>query len=350
MKLMNKYARRRILAGFIVFVLLLGGVVAYVNKGLIRAAIEQLQGNDYPGPGSGKVQITVKAGDSGESITNQLLKAGVIKNFRTTYQLILDTNPTFYPGIFSLKLQMRSSDAISALTDQNSASLQRTTIKEGLRASVMFGVLAESTGVPKSEFEALFTKPAEFGLSPQLPNLEGYLFPATYTFAPGSNAKQILQTMIDRMQEEIDSFGIPASKVHDVLTLASVIQKEARIKEDFYKVSRTFLNRIAAGMHLQSDATVSYGVGGNTVSTSRADRANNNGYNTYLHAGLPVGPISAPGSVAIDAALHPADGRWLYFCTINLDTGETVFSETYAQHEKAVALWQAWMKEHPGYE
>lgn len=347
---MNKFARRRILAGFIVFILLLGGAVAYANKGLIRAAIEQLQGNDFPGPGTGEVQITVKAGDSGEAITKQLLDAGVIKSFRTTYQLILDTNPTFYPGIFTLKLQMRSADAIAALTDQNSASLQRTTIKEGLRASVLFGVLSESTGLPKSEFEAFFKKPQEFGLSAKMPNLEGYLFPATYTFAPGSTAKEILQTMVDRMQDEIRSFGIPANKVHDVLTLASVIQKEARIKEDFYKVSRTFLNRIAAGMHLQSDATVSYGVGGNTVSTSRADRANDNGYNTYLHPGLPVGPISAPGSVAIDAALHPATGKWLYFCTINLETGETVFSETYAQHEKAVAQWQAWMREHPTYE
>lgn len=350
MKSLNKFARRRILAGFIVFVLLLGGAVAYANKGLIRAAIEQLQGNDFPGPGTGEVQITVKSGDSGESITTQLLEAGVIKNFRTTYQLILDTNPTFYPGIFRLKLQMRSADAISALTDPNSSSLQRTTIKEGLRASVMFGVLAESTGVPKADFEDLFTKPQQFGLSSKMPNIEGYLFPATYTFAPGSTAQQILQTMVDRMQDEIDSLGIPANKVHEVLTLASVIQKEARIKEDFYKVSRTFLNRIEDGMHLQSDATVSYGVGGKTVSTSRADRANNNGYNTYLHAGLPVGPISAPGSVAIDAALHPADGKWLYFCTINLETGETVFSETFAQHEKAVALWQAWMKDHPGYE
>lgn len=347
---MNKFARRRILAGFIVFLLLLSGAVAYANKGLIRAAIEQIQGNDFPGPGSGKVQITVRAGDSGESITNQLLKAGVIKNFRTTYQLILDTNPTFYPGIFTLKREMRSADAISALTDQNSASLQRTTIKEGLRASVLFGVLADSTGIPKSEFQALFTKPQEFGLSAELPNLEGYLFPATYTFAPGSSAKELLQTMVDRMNEEIRSFGIPSNKVHDVLTLASVIQKEARIKGDFYKVSRTFLNRIDIGMHLQSDATVSYGVGGNTVSTSRADRANNNGYNTYLHAGLPIGPISAPGSLAIDAALHPAQGKWLYFCTINLETGETIFSETYAQHEKAVAQWQAWMRDHPGYE
>lgn len=347
---MNKFARRRVFVGFVLFFLLVIGAVGFTNKGSIRAAIEQLQGNDFPGPGTGEVQITVREGDSGEVITKQLLEAGVIKNFRTTYQLILDTNPTFYPGIFTLKLQMRSADAISALTDQDSASLKRTTIKEGLRASVLFDVLAKSTGNPKSEFEEYFKKPQEFGLSSKLPNLEGYLFPATYTFAPGSTSKEILQTMVDRMQEEIQAFKIPAEKVHGVLTLASVIQKEARIKEDFYKVSRTFLNRISDGMHLQSDATVSYGVGGNTVSTSRADRENNNGYNTYLNPGLPIGPISAPGSVAIDAALHPASGKWLYFCTINLETGETLFSETYSQHEKAVAQWLAWMKENPQYE
>ena len=347
---MSKYTRRRIFVGFSLFIVLLVGVAGYANKGAIRAAYEQLQGNDYPGPGTGEVTLTVKSGDSGEAIANELVAAGVVKNFRTTYQLIIDTNPTFYPGIFTLKKQMRSIDAINALTDQNSAYLQRTTIKEGLRASVLFGVLAESTGIAKSEFEALFNKPSLFGLDSSVPNLEGYLFPATYTFAPGSTAKEILQVMVDRMQQELDAFGVSKDKVHDVLTLASVIQKEARIKEDFYKVSRTFLNRIKDGMHLQSDATVSYGVGGNTVSTSSSDRANKNGYNTYLNPGLPIGPISAPGSVAIDAALHPAVGKWLYFCTVNLETGETVFSETYAQHEKAVALWQAWMREHPEYE
>jgi UPF0755 protein len=347
---MNKFARRRILVGFVAFIVLLGGVVGYANKGLIRATLEQLQGNDFAGPGNGQVEITVKSGDSGESIANQLVAAGVVKNFRTTYQLILDLNPTFYPGVFTLKREMRSIDAIKALTNQESASIKRTTIKEGLRASVIFGVLAESTGIAKSEFEALFDKPEEFGLAAKLPSIEGYLFPATYTFVPGASAKDILQTMVDRMQDELDFFGIEPKKAHEVLTLASIIQKEARIEGDFYKVSRTFLNRIADGMHLQSDATVSYGVGGNTVSTSRADRANKNGYNTYLNAGLPIGPISAPGSVAIDAALHPAVGKWIYFCTVNLETGETVFSETYAQHEKAVAQWLAWMKANPGYE
>lgn len=347
---MNKYVRRRILVGALAFVILLTGVVGYANKGMIRAAIEQLQGNDYPGPGTGEVTLTVNSGATGESIVEQLVDLGVVKNFRTTYQLVLDTNPGFFPGVFTLKKEMRSVDAIAILSDANSGALKRTTIKEGLRASVLFGVLSESTGIAKTEFEALFKKPAEFGLSASLPSIEGYLFPATYNFPPGSTAKEILQTMVDRMQQEINSFNIPADKVHEVLTLASIVQKEARLKEDFYKASRTFLNRIDDGMHLQSDATVSYGVGGNTVSTSKADRSNPNGYNTYLYPGLPIGPISAPGSVAIDAALNPADGKWFYFSTINLETGETVFSETYAQHQVAVEQWLAWMRENPGYE
>jgi UPF0755 protein len=155
--------------------------------------------------------------------------------------------------------------------------------------------------------------------------------------------------MVARMQAELKKFGVSASDTHRVLTLASIIQKEARITEDFYKVSRVFLNRIELGMLLQSDATVSYGSGGTTVTTTDAERADPNGYNTYVNPGLPVGPIGAPGSVAIDAALNPASGNWIYFCAVNLKTGETVFSSTYAGHAKAVKQWQQWMRENPGW-
>ena len=140
---MNKYVRRRILVGALAFVVLLTGVVGYANKGMIRAAIEQLQGNDYPGPGTGEVTLTVNSGATGESIVEQLVELGVVKNFRTTYQLVLDTNPGFFPGVFTLKKEMRSVDAISILSDANSGALKRTTIKEGLRASVLFGVLSK---------------------------------------------------------------------------------------------------------------------------------------------------------------------------------------------------------------
>jgi UPF0755 protein len=348
---MDKFNRRRLsLLIAIILIAVVGGSVAFTYRGEIRSAIEQLQGNDYPGPGTSEVEVTVNSGDSGEVIAKRLVEAGVVKNFRATYKYILDTNPTFYPGVFSLKLQMDSKSAIKALSDPNSASLERIIIKEGLRANVVFKVLSESTGIKFSEFNELFQEPGVFGLDPRLKNIEGYLFPATYTFAPGATAKQILQQMIDRMLMELRSLDISSDQAHEVITLASIIQKEARLTEDFYKVSRTFKNRLEDGMHLQSDATVSYGVNGNTVSTSSADRANKNGYNTYLYAGLPVGPISAPGSVALDAALHPAKGDWLYFCTINLETGETLFSSTYAEHEVAVAKWISWMKDHPEYE
>lgn len=345
------FVRRRLAALLAVLLIVaVGAGVAYLNRGVLRAGFNQLLGNDYSGPGVADVKFIVNSGDAGETIARNLVAADITKDFRVTYQLILDLNPTFYPGTFAMKTHMTSAAAIAVLTDKNSASLERVVIKEGLRASNIFAVLSEHTGVATAQFQQYFKQPTEFGLSAKLPSIEGYLFPATYTFVPGSSAKQILQVMVDRMQQELDKFGVSANEANRVLTLASVVQKEARIQSDFYKVSATFLNRIKVGMRLQSDATVSYGVNGSTVSTSAADRANDNPWNTYLHDGLPIAPISAPGALAIDAALHPATGKWLYFCTINLETGETVFSNTYAEHAKAVALWQAWMKEHPGYE
>jgi UPF0755 protein len=326
------------------------GAVAYANRSAIRSGIDQLIGNDYQGDGYSSVLVDIQPGDTGETVANSLVEMGVVKSFRTMYKLILEANPKFYPGTYKLHLHMSSQSALNALLDPNGSITDRILIKEGLRANVILDKLAAATGIPRSEFSAAAKQRAAIGLPADAVSIEGYLFPATYTFSPKATAVEILKTMIERMQQELNKVGVSDSDRNRILTLASIIQKEARQEPDFYKVSRVFQNRIKAGMHLQSDATVSYGVDGNTVNTSAADRANDNGFNTYLHAGLPIGPISSPGSVAIDAALHPAAGTWLFFCAINLATGETVFSTTLAEHEKAVAQWRAWMKEHPGYE
>lgn len=346
---MSKFGRRRLLVVISLAVVLLGAI-AYANRSAIRSGFDQLIGNDYQGEGYSSILFEVKPGDTGESIANSLVDQGVVKNFRTVYKLILDENPKFYPGTYKLRLHMSSQAALNALLDPKSSITNRVLIKEGLRASNILDVLAKATGIARSEFHDAANQRDAIGLPADAVSVEGYLFPATYTFSPKATAVSILKTMIARTQEELDRFGVKDADRHRVLTMASVIQSEARLEPDFYKVSRVFYNRIKAGMHLQSDATVSYGVNGNTVSTSAADRANNNGFNTYLHAGLPVGPISSPGAVAIDAALNPAAGSWLFFCAINLKTGETVFSTTYAEHGRAVALWRAWMKENPGYE
>lgn len=334
-----------VLAAFVVLV----SVTGYAFRAQIRATIDTISGADYSGTGSGSVNLVIEAGDTGEVIANKLVDLGVTKNFSYTYKRIIALNPKFFPGTFTLRLKMATDEALKLIADPNSRLVTRVTVKEGLRIGNVLQVLADATGIPKSDFEAAVSDSTVYGLPANIPNMDGYLFPATYEIEPGASAKSIIQMMVDRMKSELDEFGVAPADVHRVLTLASIVQKEARITSDFYKVSRVFLNRIDQGMLLQSDATVSYGSGGTTVTTTDAERADSNGYNTYVHPGLPVGPIGAPGTTAIDAALHPADGNWIYFCAVNLKTGETIFSSTYAGHAKAVKQWQQWMRENPGW-
>jgi UPF0755 protein len=258
---------------------------------------------------------------------------------------VLRENATFFPGQYKLSLQMSSGSAINALVGGNTRVEKRVLIKEGWRATQIFAALSSAYGVPMADFEAI--KPSDLSLPESALNLDGYLFPATYSFTPGQSAISMLRSMHERMQIELDKLGISRSQEHRVLTLAALVQREGRSANDFAKMARVFLNRIDSGMLLQSDATVSYGANSATVATTAEQRANDNPWNTYLHAGLPAGPISAPGSAALVAALNPADGTWLYFCTVNLETGETEFNATYAGHLKSVAKWQAWMADHP---
>ena len=135
---------------------------------------------------------------------------------------------------------------------------------------------------------------------------------------------------------------MPVELRQEILIKASIIQREARFEQDFYKVARVIENRMMPDNQetfglLQMDSTAQYGYGelhDGTVSTSEEAQFDDNPWNTYVHPGLPIGPIANPGDTAIDAAMHPADGPWLYFVTVNLETGETVFTETYAEHQQ----------------
>lgn len=333
----------------LVALLVIGGGGAYVFRAQIRATIDTISGVDYQGSGSGPATLVINSGDSGEAVASALVKAGITKDFSYTYKRIIARNQQFIPGSFALKRHMSAESALTLLANPSSRVVKRVTVKEGLRIGVVYKVLSDATGIPVTDFVTAGKNPADFGLPASIPSIEGYLFPATYELPPNATAKGLIQFMVDRMNKELAAYGVSNADRHKVLTLASIIQKEARLTNDFYKVSRVFTNRLQQGMRLQSDATVSYGSGGTTVTTTNAERANPNGYNTYVHDGLPIGPIGAPGSVAIDAALHPAAGTWLYFCAINLKTGETVFSTTYAEHAKAVHQWQQWMRDNPGW-
>ena len=342
-------SKRKIVAIVLAVSLVVIGVSGYLFRAQIRAALDTISGVDYQGSGTGKVTLVIESGDTGEQVARKLVELGVTKDFSFTYKRIIALKPSFIPGSFQLKLEMSADEALKLIADPQSRQVTRATVKEGLRIGTVLKVLSEASGIPIDDFEDAVSDPTQFGLPETLPNMDGYLFPATYEIEPGSSAKSIIQMMVNRMNVELGKFGVSDSERHRVLTLASIVQKEARITSDFYKVSRVFLNRIDQGMLLQSDATVSYGSGGTTVTTTDAERADPNGYNTYVKPGLPIGPIGAPGTTAIDAALHPADGNWIYFCAVNLETGETVFSSTYAGHAKAVKQWQQWMRENPGW-
>lgn len=345
----NKYAKRRLLV-VISALLIVGLGIGWLNRGAIRSAWDVVTGADYNGSGHGSVTLVIHEGDDGDVIAKQLVELKVVKSYRSVYKLLISRNQVFYPGTYNLKLEMSSAAALDAIANPLNRVANRVTIKEGWRISKVLSELANTTGVALVELQAAAKDLADLGIPNGEVSAEGWLFPATYEFDPGLSASKILKQLVDRMKQELDHYGVSLKDAHEVLTLAALVQAEARLEPDFYKVSRVFLNRIDQGMRLQSDATVSYGVNGKTVSTSAADRANPNGYNTYLHEGMPIGPISAPGSIAIDAALHPADGKWLYFCAVNLKTGETVFSNTYAEHSVAVQQWRKWMSENPGYE
>lgn len=344
----RKYLRRRL--GVVTFLVIVAlAIVAFSNRAQLRTVYDQILGRDFPGPGSGSVTLVIDAGESGLGVASDLEKLGVVKNSDIVYRLIIAENTVFYPGSYRLKLGMSSQQALDAIKDPASLQVNRVTIKEGLRLGTTLRQLAAATGKSVSDFETAAKDLSALGIPTSAPNADGYLFPATYAFDPGLSAHQILKQMVDRAYQELDHFGVAVADRHRVLTLASIIQKEARQSQDFYKVSRVFTNRLKIGMPLQSDATVSYGSGGTTVTTTAAERASQNGYNTYVHTGLPIGPIGGPGSMAIDAALHPVAGSWIYFCAVNLETGETVFSTTAAEHSAAVAKWRAWMAANPGW-
>ena len=335
---------------------LLGGLAstAYaIFQPQVAKIVAGFEPNDYKGSGSGEVLITIKSGDNGSNIATTLQKAGVTKTFDAFYSLLLKQHPepVFQPGAYRLARQMSAQAALSTLENPKSRIDQTAVIPEGTAEKDILPLLAAATKLPLADLQKAAADVKSYGVPAGAKTLEGFLFPATYKFTPGTSAHNVVKTLVDRSFTALDSAGVAPADRWKTVVLASIVQREAGLAPDYPKVSRVFLNRLAQGWKLQSDATVAYGTGHtNTVTTTDAERADaSNPYNTYVHAGLPVGPISNPGDLAINAALHPATGPWMYFVTWNLKTGETIFSTTQAEHDAAVQKWQQWMRDNPGY-
>ena len=343
---------RRLFVTITVLVLslgLIGASVVALNYDAIRDQYLRLTTLDFEGPGVGEVVVRIEAGEDGLVISEKLLEAGVIRDFDSFYRFLIEENAVFYPGSFMLKLQMSNANVLKVLSNPANALTYRVTIPEGFRAVQIFKELSEVSGIPVSEFEKAAEDLSGLGIPEQALTVEGYLFPATYSFDKEATAKSIIETMVSRMKKELVDFGVPERQWHELLTLASIVQREAKLEPDFYKVSRVFANRIELDMRLETDPTITYSYSGKDMSEVSREEQIKHGYNTYLLPGLPPGPIASPGSLAIEATLNPVPGDWLFFVTINLASGETKFSRTLAEHESWVVFLRAWERENPNW-
>ncbi len=307
---------------------------------------------DYAGPGAGSVLVEVKKGDAASDIAATLVDKHVVKSAGAfTDAARKDPRSVgIQVGFYQLKHKMPAKAALAVLVDPKNLMQSAVTFPEGWTVQQIVAQLAKKTDFSKADFRKVLKRPKSIGLPGYAQGKpEGYLFPATYMVPPDATPKSILASMVSRYKESAGSLHLRTRakrlgySPHDVMTVASLVQAEARFDKDFPKVARVIYNRLDKDMPLQFDSTVHYAVGKDGgVGTSNADRASSSPYNTYKYPGLPPTPISAPGEKAIKAALAPADGSWLYFVTTNPDTGKTKFATSYAQHLKNKREFDRW--------
>jgi UPF0755 protein len=178
--------------------------------------------------------------------------------------------------------------------------------------------------------------------------LEGYLFPARYDFMEEQpSIETVVEAMLNGTQTVINEFASEFEEseytVHELLTLASIIEREAQKAEDRYLISGVLYNRLDKGMRLQVDPTVSYAIGEHRYMTSYADTEVDSPYNTYRYAGIPIGPIASPGKDSIRASLLPEKTEALYFYARY--NGEVIYNETFEEHNRTVQMYrEEWVK------
>jgi len=326
-----------------------GAVATSVLWPLVTSLTES---NDYTGPGSGVVSVAVHAGDSSRAIGAALEKAGVVKTAKAFGDVASQDrrSGSIQPGTYALRANMSAASALAMLLNRANRTSPVVTIREGLWSSETISVLAAATGKPLADYTLALKNPELLGLPVSARGkVEGYLFPSTYEFEVDATAAEQLQTMVSKSLDELGKLGVAPADMQRVLTIASIVEAEARARPDRPRVARVIENRLAARMPLQMDSTVHFiSQRRGKAGTTDAERASKSTYNTYLVKGLPPGPIDTPGLSAVQATLRPDPGKWIYFVAVNPQTGLTRFAVDAAGHAANVKVFHAWCAQHPG--
>ena len=298
---------------------------------------ERFQSKDYSGPGTGEVTVQVLTGDTATSLAPRLVTQGVVASTSSFVSAAkASANPVgLEPGFFRLHRHMNSALAYKLLLNPASRIQAVAAIPDGLRVTQILALLGKASGQPASAFAAAASDTAALGLPAYAGgSLEGYLYPATYDFSPGTSALGMLQAMVARFNQEAAGINLPTAasatrlSPRQVITVASILEAEAGNPRYYPQVAEVIYNRLNEHMALGLDSTVNYALHRFGVRLTTAQLHVDSPYNTFIHTGLPPGPIDSPDNAAIEAALHPAQGNLLYFVTVNLKTGLTLFTSS----------------------
>lgn len=337
MRRRREQKRRRlyitVIAALVVVILIgvggFSGVRALKRWKAANEANSQSQIEDYTGPGDKEVTFTVESGQGAAEIAENLVKAKIVKSAAAFTSAVSGAAATLYPGSYALKTHMKASDVVKILSDQSQAG-GFAEIRAGERVSDIIANAAQASGIDVSEFQAIIDGGGS-GILPEEAGgkFEGWLEPGSYN-AQNKSAEDIIKSMVDARIAKLDDLGVPTGSERErILIIASIAESEVGSDKYYGQVARVILNRIDSDMALGMDTTVAYGLG---ISASRLtdDQLNDdsNPYNTRIHKGLTPTPISNPGDDAIKASINPPEGKWMYFVTTNLQTGETKFVET----------------------
>jgi UPF0755 protein len=328
--------RRKGRAASFLAVLVVLGVLAgagYFGYTWVRSVVIP---KDYTGQGTGEVTIEIKEGDTASDVAQSLEDQGVVASARAFVNAVAQAGKSsaLQPGQYTMRSRMSAAAAV-ALLDPANRILSRLTIPEGQRLSKIFTTLATATGRPAKDFEA--AAKGDIGLPAYAKgSLEGFAFPATYEITPKMSPEAILTAMVERFTQTADRVDLKDQAAdlgrspRDIVTIASIVQAEAGSQADMPKIARVIYNRLGRNpqMKLEMDSTLLYGLGKYGIAATSADLKSKSPYNTYTHLGLPPGPIANPGDHAIEAALNPAKGNWLYFVTVDPKKGITKFTSS----------------------
>lgn len=326
---------RKVIAVLVILSALVAGAALAVYRGM---------GEPYRGFTDTEVFVELPPGARTADIARLLADSGVVSDaltFRLSVRLG-DNDRRLKAGEYRFAEAATQSEIITRLM-RGDTYTRSLVFPEGLTIREMAGIFEKSGMGAADEFvRAGNTVSLISDLDPEAANLEGYLFPATYSLPRRAGADGVIRAMVKEFRRALGSEPLPAGmSLRELVTLASIVEKETGRAEERAQVAGVYTNRLRINMALQCDPTVIYALmlkGTWDGNIRKPDLSMDSPYNTYKYPGLPPGPIASPGKASLDAARHPATSKYLYFVSRN--DGTHVYAETLAEHTKNVREFQ----------